>query len=390
MGGARVDSRPGWLTSASVTGVEPRYIGSEIYRKSTYGPTHPLAIPRVTICTDLCQAMEWLDARQFVAAPMATRAEVERFHDPAYVDALARAEATQSVSDEDRARFRIGAEGNPVYPEIYRRPMTSAGGVMLACRLVLEGGVVHCPGGGTHHGRPDRASGFCYLNDPVLGILTWLDAGLDNIVYLDIDAHHGDGVQDAFHDDPRVLTVSVHEAGRWPFTGRAEDRAGGAARNLPVPAGFNDTEMRLLLQEAILPLIRARRPQAIFLQCGADALEEDPLARLSLSNNAYFEVVAAVRGCAPRLVVTGGGGYNPYTVGRCWAGVWATLNDLPIPARTTPAAEAVLRGLVYNRAAGRNPPAHWFTTLRDAPREGAVRDAVRRVAEMTLRERLMA
>ena len=158
------------------------------------------------------------------------------------------------MSDADRARFRIGAEGNPVYPEIYRRPMTSAGGVMLACRLTLDGGIVHCPGGGTHHGRPARASGFCYLNDPVLGIMTWLEAGLDNIVYLDIDAHHGDGVQDAFHDDDRVLTISVHEAGRWPFTGRADDRAGGAARNLPVPRGFNDTEMRWLL--------RARGPAA--------------------------------------------------------------------------------------------------------------------------------
>jgi acetoin utilization protein AcuC len=261
---------------------------------------------------------------------------------------------------------------------------------MLACRLTRDGGVVHCPGGGTHHGRPGRASGFCYLNDPVLGILTWLEAGLERVVYLDIDAHHGDGVQDAFHDDPRVLTISVHEEGRWPFTGRAEDRAGGDARNLPVPPGFNDTEMRWVMQHAVLQLIRERRPQAIFLQCGADALEEDPLARLSLSNNAHFAVVEALRGLAPRLVVTGGGGYNPYTVGRCWAGVWAVLNGIPIPDRTTPAAEAVLRGLVYNRAAGRNPPGHWFTTIRDASREGPVRDAVKRVGELTMLERLDA
>ncbi len=368
----------------------PLYIGSEIYRGSTYGPTHPLAIPRVTTCTDLCRAMGWLDDAQFRAAPMAERADVERFHDPAYVDALFRAEAAQAVSDEDRDRFRIGAEGNPVYPEIYRRPMTSAGGVMLACRLALAGGVVHCPGGGTHHGRPARASGFCYLNDPVLGLLTWLDAGLERIVYLDIDAHHGDGVQDAFHGDERVFTISVHEAGRWPFTGRAGDRAGGGARNLPVPQGFNDSEMRWLLRHAVLPLIEERRPQAIFLQCGADALEEDPLARLSLSNNAHWEVVSAVRGLAPRLVVTGGGGYNPYTVGRCWAGVWAALNDIPIPGRTTPAAEAVLRALVYNRAAGRNPPEHWFTTLRDAPRDGPVRAEIRELAALTMSERLPA
>jgi acetoin utilization protein AcuC len=334
--------------------------------------------------------MGWLTDAQYRAAPIAALDDVLRFHDPAYVAALRRAEETQSVSEADRSRYRIGAEGNPVYPEIYRRPMTSAGGVIQACRLTLDGGVVHCPGGGTHHGRPARASGFCYLNDPVLGMTAWLEAGLDNIVYLDIDAHHGDGVQDAFHDDDRVLTISVHEAGRWPFTGGQDDRAGGAARNLPVPAGFNDSEMRWLMQQAILPLIRERRPDAIFLQCGADALEEDPLAKLSLSNNAHFEVVAAVRRLAPRLVVTGGGGYNPYTVGRCWAGVWAVLNDIPIPPRITPAAEAVLRGLVYNRAAGRNPPAHWLTTIQDSPRDGPVRDAVKRVAELTLLERLDA
>lgn len=368
----------------------PLYIGSEIYRGSTYGPLHPLAVPRVSTCTDLCRALGWLPDERFIEAPMATPEQVARFHDPAYVAALRRAEETGGVSDEDRARFRIGAENNPVYPEVYRRPMTSAGGVLLAARLTLGGGpkgnIVHCPGGGTHHGRPARASGFCYLNDPVLGILAWLDAGLRRVAYLDIDAHHGDGVQDAFHGDPRVLTVSIHEAGRWPYTGRAEDRGGGGARNLPVPAGFNDSEMRFLMERAVLPMVRDFQPEAVFLQCGADALEEDPLAKLSLSNNAHWAVAEAAMGLAPRLVVTGGGGYNPWTVARCWAGVWATLNGYPIPERLPPAAETVLRGLRYNRAAGRNPPEHWFATLREAPREGLVRDEVRQLADLALED----
>ena len=366
--------------------LHPVYIGSEIYRRSTYGPKHPLAIPRVSTCTDLIRAMGWLPEEVFVTAPMATDAAITRFHHPDYVAALKRAEETQSVSEADRARFRIGADGNPVYREVFSRPATSAGGMMAAATLTRAGGVVHCPGGGTHHGRPDRASGFCYLNDPVLAILTWLDAGIDNVVYLDMDAHHGDGVQDAFAADPRVLTISIHEAGRWPFTGASEDRAGGEARNYPVPRGFNDSEMRWIMEQSVLPLIAARRPQAIMVQGGADALEDDPLARLSLSNNALWSVIAAVRPLAPRLVVTGGGGYNPYTTGRAWAGYWAVLNDLPIPAHTTPAAEAVLRALTYNRAAGRSPPEHWFTTLRDAPREGPVRDEVKRLAEAALLE----
>jgi acetoin utilization protein AcuC len=369
---------------------EPLYIGSEIYRRSTYGPGHPLAIPRVSTCTDLIRAMGWLDEGQYRDAPLASDAEITRFHDPNYLAALKRAEARQAVSAEDRDRFRIGADSNPVYREVFRRPATSAGGVMLAARLTADGGVVHCPGGGTHHGRRDRASGFCYLNDPVLALLNWLDLGLDNIVYVDLDAHHGDGVQDAFAGDKRVLTISIHEAGRWPFTGLAEDRAGGSACNLPVPRGLNDSEHRWLMQHAVLPLIERRRPQAILVQTGADSLEEDPLAKLSLSNNAYWQAVAALRPLAPRLVVVGGGGYNPYTVGRCWAGIWAVLNDVPIPDRTTPAAEAVLRALVYHRAAGRNPPAHWFTTLRDTPREGPVRDEIKRLAALALEESVPA
>jgi acetoin utilization protein AcuC len=368
----------------------PVYIGSEIYRGSTYGPGHPLAIPRVSTCTDLIRAMGWLDPGCYVEAPLATDAQITRFHDPDYLAALKRAEARQAVSAEDRERFRIGADSNPVYREVYRRPATSAGGTMLAARLVAGGGIVHCPGGGTHHGRRDRASGFCYLNDPVLALLTWLDLGLDNIVYLDLDAHHGDGVQDAFAGDARVLTISIHEAGRWPGTGAAAERAGGSARNLPVPPGLNDSEHRVLMQRAVLPLIAARRPQAILVQSGADSLLEDPLAKLALSNNAYWQAIGAVRALAPRLVVVGGGGYNPYTVGRCWAGIWAVLNDIPVPPRTNAAAEAVLRSLVYHRAAGRNPPEHWFTTLRDAPREGPVRAEIEHLADQALQETLPA
>jgi acetoin utilization protein AcuC len=368
----------------------PIYIGSEIYRNSSYGPKHPLAVPRVSVCTDLCRALGWLPDGAYRDAPMASDADLSRFHTPEYVAALRRAEATQQTTETDRRRHKLGVEGNPVYREMFRRPAISAGGVLLAAQLTAEGGIVHCPGGGTHHGRPDHAAGFCFINDPVLGLLAWCDQGLTRIVYLDIDAHHGDGVQDAFHDDPRVLTISLHEAGRWPFSGALADRAGGAAYNLPLPSGCNDTEFRTLFEAVVLPLIRAHRPQAIMLQAGADGLEEDPLAKLSLSNNTHCMVAAALRGLTPRLLVLGGGGYNPWSVGRCWAAIWATLNDLPIPDRLPPAAEAVLRGLRFDRAAGRNPPAHWFTTLRDPPREGPVRAEIPRLAAAILKESLPA
>ncbi len=359
------------------TMTRPIYIGSEIYRRSTYGSRHPLAIPRVSTVTDLIRAMGWLDDDAFLDSPRATPDQLVRFHDPAYVDAVIRAERDQTLSREDRERFNIGVNGNPIYGEIFRRPATACGASIAAARLLKDGGIVHSPAGGTHHGRPDRASGFCYFNDPALGILAMLDGGLSRIAYVDIDAHHGDGVQDAFADDPRVLTVSVHEQGRWPGTGGAEDRAGGAARNLPVPPGFNDSEFRYVLKTAILPLVDAFAPDALVVQCGADALLEDPLSKLALSNNAHFAAIRALKPMAQRLLVLGGGGYNPWTVARCWAGVWAVLNDIPLPQTLPPAAEAVLRALTWNRREGRDPPDHWMTTLVDPARDGPVGAAVR-------------
>ena len=354
--------------------VSPLLIGSEIYRGSTYGPKHPLAIPRVSTTLDLIRALGWLNPAQYIDSPRATAADLTRFHTPAYIAALQRAETTQQVTPADRDRHRIGADGNPVYREIFSRPATSAGGVLHACRLTAQTpGIIHVPGGGTHHGMPDRASGFCYVNDAALGILAWLDAGLTNILYVDIDAHHGDGVQAAFHDDARVFTLSVHEANRWPFTGAADDVAGGHAANFPLPEGATDTDMLAVLDHAITPLTRALAPQAIMLQCGADALEEDPLSRLRMSNQAHWAVVRALMAAAPRVVLLGGGGYNPWSVARCWAGIWGVLNGQTPPERLPEAAEAVLKRLTLNRAAGRNPPEHWFTTLADAPRQAPLK-----------------
>ena len=366
--------------------MRPILIGSEIYRGSTYGPKHPLAIPRVSTTLDLIRAMGWVDDTHYIDSPRATPEQLLRFHTPEYVAALMQAETTQRVDPAHRERHRIGADGNPVFREVFSRPATGAGGVMLAARLTAEGGTVHVPGGGTHHGMPDRASGFCYLNDAVLGLMAWRDQGLTNILYLDLDAHHGDGVEAAFHDDPHVFTLSIHEAGRWPHTGRAEDRAGGHARNLTVPQDYNDSEADWLLRHAVLPIIRHLKPQAIMIQAGADSVAEDPLSRLALSNVAYRATLSAVMPWAPRLILLGGGGYNPWSVARCWAGLWATLNGLPIPPRLPAAAEAVLRGLAWSRAAGRNPPDHWFTTIADEPRPGIVRDEIRVLAARTLHD----
>lgn len=370
LGGNHLEDRaPSELTSA----VGPLLVGSDIYRASSYGHGHPLSIPRVSTVMDLSHALGWLPASRFRRSPRAKPAAMALWHDPDYLAALQAAEQRGVATPEDRARFHLGTVSNPVFPEVFRRPATSAGGAMLAAELLRHAGVIYVPAGGTHHGLPGRANGFCYTNDPVLAMLVLRRAGVRRIAYVDIDAHHCDGVEAAFAEDPEALLISVHEEGRWPFTGHLCDDGCGNCFNLPVPRGFNDTEMRAVLDRLILPRVAAFRPGAIVLQCGADALEEDPLSRLSLSNNAHWSVVAALRPLSPRYLVLGGGGYDPWSVGRCWTGVWATLCGQEIPDRLPAAAQDVLQAL----AQGRRPPApHMMTTLRDVPREGPVRPEV--------------
>ena len=354
------------------------FIGSEIYRGSSYGPAHPLRVPRVSTVIDLARALGWLPETVYRTAPRAKPAALTVWHSAPYIAALQAAEAQGAVSDEVRARHGLGTLSNPVFAQMYARPATGVGGVMLAADLLAAGQAtaVHVPGGGTHHGMPDRANGFCYLNDCVLGILALRRAGFARIAYIDIDAHHPDGVEHAFAADPDVLMISTHEENRWPFAGALTDAGVGNVFNLPVPAGFNDTEMHAVLDRLILPLLAAHRADVIVLQCGADALTEDPLARLTLSNNAHRAVLAAIRPMAPRLLLLGGGGYNPWSVGRLWTALWADLAGFAVPETLPEAACAVLSGLSWG-GGGRPPPApHLLTTLTDPPRPGPVRPEV--------------
>lgn len=365
----------------------PRFIGSEVYRTSSYGSWHPLRIPRVSTVIDLVRALGWFAPGQYVTSPRARPAALAAWHDPAYLAALQRAEAEGRVSGDVRDRHGLGTASNPVFAGMFKRPATAAGGSILAGQMLAKSGVVHSPGGGTHHGLPDRASGFCYLNDPVLAILSLRDAGLRRVAYVDIDAHHPDGVELAFGADPGVLMISVHEENRWPFTGALEDGGLGQVFNLPVPRGLNDTEMALVRDRLILPRLDNFAPEAVVLQCGADALDEDPLSRLALSNNAHAAVAVALKAASPRLLVLGGGGYNPWSVARCWVRVWAALNGLDVPARLPAHAEAVLRELTWaGHSKGRSPPEEWFTTLADTPRNGPVRsELARRLARLEAR-----
>ena len=355
---------------------QPVFVGHDIYRQAAYGTHHPLSIPRVETATELARALGWLGEREFHGSPRAREDDLAAFHTRDYIHALRLASQSGAVSIEARERPAIGTMENPLYPGVFERASTSVGGSIRAAELALEGRTAFHPAGGTHHGRPDRASGFCDFNDPVFAILTLLRHGVERVLYVDLDAHHGDGVQDAFAQDERVHTVSIHEQGRWPYTGDASDAGAGRARNLPVPSGFNDSELEVLVEGAVLPLAARVAPDAVVITCGADALAGDPLSSMALSNVALWSVVERLARLAPATLVLGGGGYNPWTVARYWAGLWGRLCGRPIPDVLPAEARAVLAPLACDLIDDEDVRDEWRATLADVPRPGTVRKEI--------------
>lgn len=356
--------------------LDPVFVGHEIYRQAAYGSNHPLAIARVKSVMDLCRALGWFADEGFRVSPRATDAELMWFHSPDYVSALRRAAETGRVDVETRHRYAIGTMENPLFPGLFERAATSVGGSIRAGELALEGRIAFHPAGGTHHGRPDRASGFCYFNDPVFAILALLRNGVERVLYVDLDAHHGDGVQDAFDKDPRVRTISIHERGRWPHTGDVSDTGRGRACNLSVPARLNDTELGVLLDRVVLPLGRRAAPLAVVITCGADALDGDPLSSMALSNISLWSTVERLAALAPAVVVLGGGGYNPWTVARYWTGLWGRLSGRDVPPTLPREAREILLRLRCDLIDEEDVRAAWLTTLADQPHHGAVRDEI--------------
>lgn len=217
-----------------------------------------------------------------------------------------------------------------------------------------------------------------YLNDPVLAIQSLRRNGSERVAHIDIDAHHPDGVAHAFADDPSVLMISVHEENRWPRAGALAERGAGQIWNVPVRREFHDDEMDLIRYTLVLPLVAASRLDAIVLQCGVDAVADDPQSGLALSNSAHWAVVRGWRERAPRFLVMGGGGCNPWSVGRLWTGIWAVLAWHAVPEHLPLVRRAVLEALVWQkrgRSVALKP--HCVSTLCDAPRRGAIRGEVR-------------
>ncbi|MDH3491083.1 MAG: acetoin utilization protein AcuC [Gammaproteobacteria bacterium] len=360
----------------------PLFVGSDIYRNPAFGFNHPLNIVRHAAVLDLLGMLRWLDKADFRESNPASVEQLLQFHDHAYIRALQYANATGSVNPDLRERYQVGTFENPLFPGFFERAAMTVGGSILAAELAAAGHVVFHPTGGTHHGRPDRAAGFCYLNDPVFAIMTLLRQGSERVMYLDLDAHHGDGVEEAYYEEPRVTTVSIHEQHRWPFSG-THSHAHAGAFNFSVPPEFNDSEFDYVMQNGVLPLFDARDTDALVICCGADCLAGDPLSHMKLTNVALWDAVDRLIALNVPTVVLGGGGYNPWTVTRYWAGLWGRISGQEIPDSLPSEAREFMRQMECDLIDEEDIEQDWFTTMADSPYPGAIRDEIKLMVEDT-------
>ncbi|MEU8156680.1 acetoin utilization protein AcuC [Micromonospora sp. NPDC048986] len=326
---------------------------------------HPLDPVRVELTIALARELGILDRPgvRVIKPEPADDAVLTRVHAPAYLAAVRNA-----PRDPLFAGYGLGTSDNPVFEGMHESSALIAGATVAAAEAVWRGDARRAVNvaGGLHHAMSARASGFCVYNDPAVAIARLLDLGAERVAYVDVDVHHGDGVQDIFWNDPRVLTVSLHETplALFPGTGFPDETGGpgaqGTAVNMPLPPGVDDSGWQRAFHAIVPSVLRAFRPQVLVSQCGADGHRLDPLADLNLTVDGQRATYQAMRAladelCDGRWVATGGGGYALVeVVPRAWSHLLAVATGDPIdPATLTPPA---WRDLVVSRRLGREVP----------------------------------
>ena len=309
-----------------------------------HGPEHPLRPERVLLTWDLIEAYGLLGAPnvETLVCESAADALLELVHEPAFIDATRRAGHGE---DGPWGRFGYGPGDNPIFDDMHEAGALVVGASLAAAQAVWSGGADHAfnAAGGLHHSMPARASGFCVYDDPAVAIAWLLAQGAERIAYVDVDVHHGDGVQFIFYDDPRVLTVSIHEyaPGFFPGTGGATERGGagaeGSALNVPLLPGATDAVWLGAFRDVVPDAVRRFNPDVLVTQLGCDTHHTDPLAHLRLTTNAYRETARELHTLAHgaaggRWVATGGGGYQwAHVVPRAWTIYFAEMAGVELP-----------------------------------------------------------
>lgn len=303
-----------------------------------YGEEHPFKPRRYRFAYELMEAYGLTGGGLETISDFHSVGEEEllAFHSADYLDRLK--EFSRATTPRADFRYSLGDAENPVFPGMYDWALLGTSATAEAARLVLQegyGSVFHL-GGGYHHAHRARAAGFSYLNDAVIAINRLLAAG-KRVAYLDIDAHHGDGVQEAFYDSDQVLTISLHQSGIYffPGTGFEHETGTGAGTGYSVNVPFLEHSDDLLFikafEEVALPLISSFSPDILVTQLGVDTFRSDPLSLLEITTRGYTHIIGRLRDLRLPWIATAGGGYDNFNTARAWTLVWAIMNGIALP-----------------------------------------------------------
>lgn len=319
------------------------FLSSPAVWQRGHGPDHPSKPERLRRTHELLDELGGFEALnvQLVEPRPATDEELALFHASEYIDIV----RALSGGDTTTAAFRygFGSGDNPIFAGMYDSEGLKVGSALQAARMLVEGtcDIAFSYSGGLHHGGPDFASGFCVFNDAAVAIHWLLNQGL-RVAYVDIDVHHGDGVQNAFYDSAQALTISLHQDGRtlFPGTGHVEESGSGAGEgfsiNVPLPPYTDDESYLLAFREIVPPALDRFGADLVVSQLGVDTHVRDPLASLALTTAGQVALFQALRDLAPRWLALGGGGYEIDVVPRSWTLAFDIMAQLNFPAELPP------------------------------------------------------
>ena len=306
------------------------FIYSDELEKYQYPPEHPFNTIRATRTLEIIKSMGLLSGpgRRMIAPKPADRLVLKKFHTARYLHALKT--AAKGGWDTEALSMGIGTQDCPVFRGLYEYAALATGATLDGADMLIssQADVAFNPSGGYHHAGPEKAAGFCYINDVALACMILAEKG-KRVLYLDIDVHHGDGVAYAFYDRCDVMTISLHQNPKTLFPGTGfENEIGtgpgkGYCVNVPLPVGTYDQAYMKAFKAIVPPLAGAYNPDVIVFELGADALAGDPLANLQLTNNIYADVITQLLSYNKPILATGGGGYHIGNTVRAWALAWS-------------------------------------------------------------------
>lgn len=304
---------------------KPTFFYTDEFLSYDFAGMHPLKPIRLKLTYDTMKVRKIVDDYDIVEPRPATDEELSQVHTPDYIGAVKRAD--RGIPE---FKYGLGTSDNPLFPGMYRSSLIYTGASICAAEHLTQKDMAVNISGGLHHAHPAQASGFCIFNDPALAVTTLLKTH-EKIAYVDIDAHHGDGVQEIFYRSNKVLTISLHESGQFLFPGTGfpeeigEGEGQGYSVNIPFyPYTAEDVYIESFL-EVVPPLIKAFQPDVLVCQLGVDTNTDDPLADFRLSIQGYLKVVGLIKDLHPKKVVLGGGGYDLNVVPKAWSMAMAVL-----------------------------------------------------------------